>query len=302
MQQTHATKKNAAVSKRKKMFTILLMVIVSITVLVSGYWFFYARYSISTDNAYVGAEISQVTPSIGGTVKSIAVTDTQKVCRGDVLVVIDDTDAQLAFAKAQADVALAQANLVRATIDWDRRKALVDSGSVSGEELTTAENAHKVAQAMYNADKAVLDQARVDLARTIIRAPVGGVVSKRMVQLGQRVQIGNPLLSIVPIDSVHVDANFKEVQLRKVKLGDPVMLIADIYGEKIEYHGKVAGFAGMTGSASAVIPAQNATGNWIKVVQRLPVRIELDPQELAAYPLQVGLSMEVTIDISGRYQ
>ena len=114
-------------------------------------------------------------------------------------------------------------------------------------------------------------------------------------------QIGTPLLSIVPLDKVHVDANFKEVQLRKVKIGQKVELESDLYGDKIKYTGRVAGFSGGTGAAFAIIPAQNATGNWIKVVQRLPVRIELDAKELAEHPLQVGLSMEATIDISGAH-
>lgn len=296
------TKQTAANQKRKKLFTLLFGSVAAIALLITAYWYFHARYYVSTDNAYVGAEVSQVTPSTGGTVQSIEVTDTQHVKKGDVLVVIDDTDARLVLSRAEANLAQAEANLERARIDQKRRKALVKSGSVSGEELTTAENAFNAAQAGYNAEKAALDQAQVDFDRTTIRAPIDGVVSKRTVQLGQRVQIGTPLLSIVPIHNVHVDANFKEVQLQNVKVGDPVHLVADIYGDKIEYRGTVAGFSGMTGSASAIIPAQNATGNWIKVVQRLPVRVTLNKDDLAKHPLQVGLSMEATIDISGRYK
>ena len=125
------------------------------------------------------------------------------------------------------------------------------------------------------------DQAQVDLERTVIRAPVDGVVAKRSVQVGQRVQAGAPLMTIVPLAEVHVDANFKEGQLDQVRIGQPVEVTSDLYGGTVTYHGKVAGLAGGTGSAFAVIPAQNATGNWIKVVQRVPVRIALDPKELA---------------------
>ena len=132
----------------------------------------------------------------------------------------------------------------------------------------------------------------------MIKAPVDGVVAKRQVQVGQRVQIGAPLLSVVPLQNVHVDANFKEVELRDVKIGQLVEVTADIYGDKVVYHGVVSGLSGGTGSASSMIPAQNATGNWIKVVQRLPVRITLDQHELDARPLQVGLSMEAMIDTS----
>ena len=140
------------------------------------------------------------------------------------------------------------------------------------------------------------DQARVDLERTVIRAPFDGVVGRRSVQVGQRVQPGAQLMVVVPTQDVHVDANFKEVQLANVKVGQPAEVIADLYGDKVVYHGKVEGFSGGTGSVFAAIPAQNATGNWIKVVQRLPIRIALDPKELAAHPLEMGLSTTVTID------
>ena len=149
------------------------------------------------------------------------------------------------------------------------------------------------------AAKAKLDQARVDLARTVIRAPVDGVVTNRQVQVGQRVAAGTPIMTVVPVGAVYVDANFKEGQLQRVREGQPVELTSDLYGSKVVYHGRVAGFSGGTGSAFSLIPAQNASGNWIKVVQRLPVRIQLDPKEQAAHPLRVGLSMKARIDITG---
>ena len=134
----------------------------------------------------------------------------------------------------------------------------------------------------------------------MIRAPIDGVITNRQVQVGQRIAAGSAVMTIVPIGSVYVDANFKEGQLHAVRLGQPVELKSDLYGDDVVYHGTVVGFSGGTGSAFALIPAQNATGNWIKVVQRLPVRIELDPKELAEHPLRVGLSMEAEIDVSGR--
>ncbi len=147
------------------------------------------------------------------------------------------------------------------------------------------------------AAKAKLDAAKLELDRTVIRAPVDGVVSKRAAQVGQRVTQGTPIMTLVPLRQVYVDANFKERQLTRVKVGMPATVTADIYGGSVVYHGKVAGFSGGTGSSMALIPAQNATGNWIKVVQRLPVRIALDPKELAKYPLRIGLSTEVKIDL-----
>lgn len=220
-------------------------------------------------------------------------------------------------------------------MDLKRREALAKSGAVSGEELTNARNAMAQAESSLNVAKAAaaqatanrlstigakkanaaltinatvetnpevmlakakVEQAQVDLARTVIKAPVDGVIARRQVQVGQRVQNGERLMSVVPLHDVHVDANFKEVELRHVKIGQPVEVTADIYGDKVVYHGVVSGVSGGTGSAFSMIPAQNATGNWIKVVQRLPLRITLDKNELAKHPLQVGLSMIATID------
>lgn len=239
--------------------------------------------------------------------------------------------------RSDAQLTAAQADLERAKVDWQRRQALQASGSVSGEELTNARNALAQAEANLAAARAAraqsisnrlstigskkanaalildttvennpevllararLQQAQIDLQRTRIHAPMDGVIAKRQVQLGQRVQVGAPLMSVVPLHNVHVDANFKEGELRHVKVGQPVAITTDLYGDKVVYHGVVKGFSGGTGSAFSMIPAQNATGNWIKVVQRLPVRIELDARELAARPLQVGLSMNASVDTS----
>ncbi|HCK29148.1 MAG TPA: EmrA/EmrK family multidrug efflux transporter periplasmic adaptor subunit, partial [Acinetobacter ursingii] len=148
--------------------------------------------------------------------------------------------------------------------------------------------------------QAKVEQAQLDLDRTVIRAPVDGVVARRNIQIGQRVAPGTVMMSVVPISQLYVDANFKESQLAKVRVGQIATLTSDLYGDDVEYHGKVIGFSGGTGAAFALIPAQNATGNWIKVVQRLPVRIALDPKELADHPLRVGLSMEAKVDLSSK--
>ncbi len=134
----------------------------------------------------------------------------------------------------------------------------------------------------------------------MIRAPVDGVVSRKNVEVGQQVQVGQALMQVTPVASAYVDANFKEVQLKQVRIGQPVTLTADIYGKGVTYHGRVVGLAGGTGAAFSLLPAQNATGNWIKVVQRLPVRVALDPAELKRNPLRVGLSMDATIDVAAR--
>jgi membrane fusion protein (multidrug efflux system) len=148
------------------------------------------------------------------------------------------------------------------------------------------------------AARARLDAANLAEARTVIRAPIDGVISKREVQVGQQATVGTPLMLIVPTTSAYVDANFKEVQLEHVRIGQPATLTSDLYGGDVTFHGHVVGLSGGTGAAFSLIPAQNASGNWIKVVQRLPVRVAIDPQELAEHPLRDGLSMKARIDIS----
>jgi len=314
--------------------------------------------SVSTDNAYVDASSAAVTPLISAPVAKADVFETQTVKQGDVLIVLDDTDAKLALASAEAQldqitrqvgtyynndatlaaqvnagtsqVASAQAALERAQKAYDDRKTLVDIGAVSGEDLEAAKSGLDQARAAVNTAQAQaqaaqgqrtsnsamianvsvddnpqvkaarvrVEQAKLDLDRTVIRAPISGVISRNTVEVGQRVQVGQALMSIVPIGNAYVNANFKEVQLKKVKIGQPVILTADTYGSSVKYHGKVAGLSGGTGSSMAIIPAQNATGNWIKVVQRLPVRISLDPVELHQHPLRVGMSMSAKISVN----
>jgi membrane fusion protein (multidrug efflux system) len=221
-----------------------------------------------------------------------------------------------------ATVAARQADLTRAQADYSRRQALAETGAVSGEELTATRTAYEAARANLTAAqqsleaqraltrgesvenhpetaaaRAALETARLSLERTIIRAPVDGVVTQLSAQVGQRIEVSQPLMIVAPLQQAYVDANFKEGQLGQVRIGQPVELTSDLYGEHVVYHGRVEGLGGGTGSAFAVIPAQNATGNWIRVVQRVPVRISLDQQELAEHPLRVGLSMEARIDV-----
>ncbi|HVN02492.1 MAG TPA: HlyD family efflux transporter periplasmic adaptor subunit [Caulobacteraceae bacterium] len=358
---------------RKQLLGGLAAAVLTGGLAVGAYQVLVGSHHAVTDNAYVGADVAQVTPLVGGPVAQVRVADTQAVHAGDVLLVIDDTDARLALEqataalgqaerrvrgylatddalaaqvaaraadaeRAAAQVASAEADVANARLELARRQALAQSGAVAGEELTRARTAADQAAAALQAARAALaqakaaqqtaagqlsansvltdgatvetnpevaaararvDQARVDLQRTVIRAPIDGVVTHRQVQVGQKVAPGAPLMSIVPVAEVYVDANFKEVQLGKVRPGQPATLTSDLYGPGVRFHGRVTGLSGGTGSAFAVIPAQNATGNWIKVVQRVPVRIALDPAELAKRPLRVGLSMTADIDLTG---
>ena len=337
-----------------------------------GYEFFVASQHVTTDNAYVGAYTATVTPMIGGQVADVAVADAQTVRKGDVLFRIDDRDARIALAQAEADLAkmrrqfgqtsasgsalsaqigardadiararaqmvAAEADVAKARVDYQRRATLQRTGAVSGDELTSASSAlananaalgvaragmaqavatRQSAQGDLGANRALtsglttntspdvlsaqarVDAARLDVERTIVRAPVAGVVTRRTIQVGQRLAAGAPAMMVVPTDQAFVDANFKEGQLARVRPGQKVTLKSDLYGSGVLYHGRVVGFAGGTGSSFALIPAQNATGNWIKVVQRVPVRIALDPRELARNPLRVGISMEADVELA----
>ena len=297
--------------RRLALFSGLALAVAAAGAGYRTYWVEVLSRYVSTDNAYTAAETATITSQVDGRVAEVRAVDSQKVSAGEVLLVIDPTDATLAAAQAEADLARAKAQakaaeseLQRAAIDLKRRAALAGSGAVSGDELTKVRDGSSVAKASLEAATAAValaqaryDRAQIDLERTVIRAPVDGVVARREVQPGQRIQPATPLMSVVPVQDIYVNANFKEVQLQKVREGQPVKLTSDLYGEKVVFHGTVEGFDGGTGAAFALIPAQNATGNWIKVVQRLPVRVRLQPSELAAHPLRVGLSMTASVDL-----
>ena len=360
-------------AKRRKALGLVGIILV-LALALYLIWKAFFNSSVSTDNAYVGAETASVTSMVTGQVAQVLVSDTRQVKKGDVLVQIDPRDAEIALAQAQAElmkaqrqyrqtqanssalnsqvfvsddgihsaeaqVAKAKAELDKAKDEFSRRRQLSASGAISKEELSSAQSALNNAQAGYDLAQAGLAQAKssqkaaqstlaanealirgsnensapdvliaqarlkqaiLDLERTEIKAPFDGVVTRRNIQAGQRVAPGAVLMMLVPVSQLYVDANFKESQLEKVRPGQKAVLTSDLYGEAVEYHGTVAGFSGGTGAAFALIPAQNATGNWIKVVQRLPVRIQLDPKQLAEHPLRVGLSMEAKIDLSSK--
>jgi membrane fusion protein (multidrug efflux system) len=243
------------------------------------------------------------------------------------------------LARARAELASSDAALAQAESEFKRRETLVKQNFISVESLQIAQTARDAALAQHDAalstvkassaaiaqtvDQAIVSSARVDhtllenhpgvrtaavrvregvlnLARTRVRAPISGQVAKRPVQIGERVKPADTLMALVPLDKVWLDANFKETELPEVRIGQPVELTSDFYGNAVIFHGRVLGLAPGTGSALALLPAQNATGNWVKIVQRLPVRIALDGKELQAHPLRIGLSMNATIDTHDR--
>ena len=310
-----------------------------------------------TDNAYVQANVVQITPQVGGTVLAIQADDTDMVKAGQLLVKLDEADARVALDQAEAqlaqtvrevrtlfannvglrsqiqlraaEVARAETEVRRAQEDVDRRKPLLDARAIGKEEfdharsqlasvqsaLAASRSALAVAQDQLQSNQSLTDGTSVEqhpnvvrasarvretylaLKRVALVAPVDGYVAKRSVQVGQRVQAGAPLMTVVSLDQPWVDANFKESQLQNLRIGQEATLKADVYGKEVTYRGKVVGLGAGTGAAFSLLPAQNATGNWIKIVQRVPVRVALLPDEVKAHPLRVGLSMEVRVDV-----
>ena len=289
-----------------------------------------AIYAEDTDRVKAGQPLVQLDPADARVALEQAEASLAQAVRQVRGLYANNRSLEAQIALREADVTRAKTELARAEDDLRRRQAVVGNGAVSQEEvshaqsqLTAAQNALASAQTgviaardQLSSNQTLTDgtqlenhpsvaaaaakvrEAYLALHRAALPAPVDGYVAKRTVQLGQRVAAGTPLMSVIPLEQVWVDANFKEVQLRNIRIGQPVKLTADVYGQHVEYKGTVAGLGMGTGAAFALLPAQNATGNWIKVVQRVPVRVALDPEQLKKNPLRVGLSMEASVDTS----
>ncbi len=290
---------------------------------------------VAGDLVNIMPQVSGTVVSIGADETDLVKTGQEliKLDPTDARIALQDAEQQLARTVRQTRTVFAnrdqllavvgqrRADLNRAQADYDRRKNLTTTGAVSGEELGHARDELKAAQdALTAAQKNLaassalvgrtgvadnpdvqaaatqVERAWLNLQRTSVQAPVSGYVAKRGVQLGDHIAAGAPLMAIVPLERMRVEANFKEVQLRRMRIGQPASVVADLYGGKVKYHGTVQGVGLGTGAAFALLPAQNATGNWIKVVQRVPVRIALRPQELEAHPLRIGLSTRVSVE------
>ncbi|MHB1677240.1 MAG: HlyD family secretion protein [Sulfuriferula sp.] len=328
--------------KRKFMLFLVALLFVLAGVGYAIYWFSYAQFEQSTDDAYVSGNLVELMPQMNSNVIAVYADDTQWVKMGQPLVSLDGAQAKLALAKAEAElgqtvrnvkqlfdvvkelqstIVQRQAELEKARSDLVRRKSLISEHAVSAEEvqhaqtnLAQAQSALETARYQLQAAQvmvanttlqtqpsvltaeAVLKEAYLAVQRLSIKAPVSGYIAKRSVQIGQRVSSSTPLMVIVPLNQIWVNANFKENELGKIRIGQSVSVTSDLYGSDVVFHGKVAGLGAGTGSVFSLLPAQNATGNWIKVVQRLPVRITLDPRDIAKHPLRIGLSLVATVD------
>ena len=283
-----------------------------------------------TDHVKAGQVLVKLDPADAQVALEQAEAQLAQTVREVRTVYANNSTLKAQIALRGADLARAKSELARAQSDVDRRAPLVATGAVGKEEFEHTQSQLTAARSSVEAGQSAVLAAREQLAsnqaltegtpveqhpnvqraaarvreavlalgRSQLLAPIDGYIAKRNVQLGQRVQAGAPLMAVVRLDKVWVEANFKESQLQKLRIGQPAELYADVYGKKVIYHGTIEGLGAGTGAAFALLPAQNATGNWIKVVQRVPVRIALDPQELQSHPLRVGLSMDASVDIS----
>lgn len=339
--QTDNSSREAQVQKRKKMLLIFALLLVLIGGAGATWWYFNLRGVQSTDDAYVAGNQVEISSQVVGSVISVNYTDTDLVHKGDILVVLDDTDALFNLKKAKHSLAtlvkkivqlyvaddLNSARIQQARItyqqaqdDYQRRLKLSNVAAISTENLQHARDAVisskaalDVAVQNWRSNRVMIEgvplekqpeilqasdsvrEAWVALQRTKIKSPVDGYIAQRNVQVGETLSAGQALMSVIPAEQMWVNANFKETQLSGVKIGQKVSVVTDFYGSDVVFDGTVDGITMGTGGAFSVLPAQNATGNWIKVIQRLPVRITLDPEQVKAWPLRVGLSTNVTL-------
>jgi len=331
---------------KKIVITSIIIMIITISLVTLAYRYLLLGNVQTTDDAYVAGNINPVSALINGSVITVNHTDTEFVKEGDVLAVLDDTDAQLAYKKSkhnlayvvrqtqqlafqndqlEADVRQAKIAYSQAVTDYERQNGLSRDALIARmalehyrNKMSSQKAALDAAIQQYKASKALLldtpineqpqvlqaadavREAWITLQRTVIRSPVTGYIAERNVQVGQTVSAGQTLMSVIPVEQMWVNANFKETQLSGVSLGQKVTIISDIYGDDVPYEGHVTGINMGTGGSFSLLPAQNATGNWIKVVQRVPVRVALNPAQLLEHPLRIGLSTTAKLYSSGQ--
>ena len=296
---------------------ILLLLFLLAGIGAGAWWYLFLRFEESTDDAYVAGNVLRIMPQVSGKVVAVDVDDNDMVAAGQTLVRLDPVDARLAYERSlvalasavrdncrlqaqlretEAAIRMRRVDLRQKADNLTRREALGKAKAIGAEELKHARDDRENA-AVRQAAANVRD-CWLALQRTTVLSPAAGQIAKRGVQAGEVVSPGTPLMTVIPLHRLWIDANFKEVQLHKMRIGQPAVIRVDMYGGDVTYHGRVTGFSAGTGSAFSLLPPQNATGNWIKIVQRVPVRIEIDPADLREHPLLVGLSAVVKVDTS----
>ncbi len=329
--------------KRKVILVSMSLFLIIVAIGFFFYWWKWGRFDEYTDDAYVTGNSVYVTPQISGIITNIYADDTWYVEQGQILALLDQTDYKIALDKScaylaqtirdvaelfaganqkKAQIRVAKAEFIKDSEDFERRSALVDSGSVSKEDfshataaltssyfsLVAAEQEFFSLQAQIEnttiqthplVEQAIQEVKKswIQLGRCTIKAPATGIIAQRRAQVGERVSSKEFILSIVPLDEIWVEANYKEDQIGSMQIGQKATISTDIYGSRVLYEGEVVGIGAGTGSIFSLLPPQNATGNWIKIVQRVPIRISLSPSQILEYPLRLGLSTEVHVDI-----
>jgi len=330
--------------KRNKQIFLYCSICLILLVVFLSYWFIVLRCSEYTNDAYVEGNMVYITPLRQGFITKIHTDDTFLVKKGQVLIDLDTTDSEINLHRSQEELAkavrevcqsfhqvfiyqteidISQAELVRATQDYQHRQDVIKRGGVTIEDMEHAAaalevniSALKKAKSLYEQALSIVQntsikshpkvlaaadwvrEAFVQLKRCRIYAPVEGLVAQRKAQVGMWVNPSKPIMSVIPLDQIWVNANYKETQLKHIRIGQKVKLTSDLYGSDIIYHGTIVGLPGAAGDAFSLLPPQNLTGNWIKIVQRVPVRIAIDANDLQKHPLRIGLSMESTVTIS----
>ncbi len=279
--------------KKKKAFMIVGVIVV-IGLTAGHFYSGYRKMHVSTDDAFIDGNIHTISARISGSVKTITVTDNQRVNRGDMLVEIDPADYRSKAAAAKANLELQRATLRLAESDQKRAKALYEQDASSTERYDKAVSTYEVALAQVKLAEEQFRQATLNLGYTTITSPADGYVTRKSVQTGNQVQPGQPLMALVNLDSLFVVANFKETELERIRPGQEVRLKVDAYPGKV-FTGKVDSIMAGTGVSFSLFPSENATGNYVKVVQRIPVKIMLDPGADKDHVLRIGMSVEPTV-------
>lgn len=329
--------------KRKKAALAFLVICIALAAIFFFVWLFFLRYIEYTDDAYVEGNQVYITPLRPGFVTAIHSDDTYLVKKGQLLIDLDKTDAEIALSQSKenlarvvrdvcqmfhqvfayrAEIEMRKAEYIKTAQDYEHRKDVISQGGVSLEDfehsiayLSASYYALQMTEILYEKALSLVQgtsikshpyvleasdrvrEAWVQLYRCQIYSPVEGLVAQRKIQVGMWVDSGKPLMSVIPLDQIWVNANYKETQLKKMRIGQKVRITSDLYGSDTVFHGTIAGLPGAAGNAFSLLPPQNLSGNWIKIVQRVPVRVSLDPQELERHPLRIGLSMEAIVDV-----
>jgi membrane fusion protein (multidrug efflux system) len=279
--------------KKKKAFMIVAAVVM--IGLIGGYFISaYNKTHISTDDAFIEGNIHTISARVGGSVKTVLVHDNQLVKQGDLLVELDPMDYRSRVEASRANLELQRANLRQADRELKRAKALFDQDANSADRYDKAISNQEIAAAQVKLAEEQLRQAGLNLGYTTIVAPSGGYVTRKSVQTGNQVQVGQPLMAIVELEDIHIIANYKETELARIRPGQSVRITVDAYPGK-RFKGTVDSIMAGTGVSFSLFPAENATGNYVKVVQRVPVKIVLEKGADEDHLLKVGMSVEPTV-------